>query len=132
MGDRRDEYERKVRKEFQRVKSMTAGGFEEWCNYLISAGYAVGVEHMMTAMETHPRIYRPMIVDVLKKADEIRETWDDVHIIRKVEEAPPVKSAEEIIHNLSPIEAELYRAEAGTTIRILGRTFRVEPIQNSD
>lgn len=66
------------RKIFQRMKSMTLDQFWQWMNVIHSDSYQLGMKHVKEAMEMHPRIYKPMIDEVLDKAKEIREEWDQI------------------------------------------------------
>lgn len=66
------------RKLFQRIKSMSLEHFWNWMTIIHSDSYSAGMKHVIEAMEMHPRIYKPMVKEVLAKAREIRENWDDV------------------------------------------------------
>ncbi|MFW5433289.1 hypothetical protein [Paenibacillus apiarius] len=125
---RKEEFDRRLRREFQQVKSMSIKNFELWSNSILSAGYATGIDHIVTAMEMHPKIYKPTLEAVLKKVDEIRSDWDNIDMFSKVEFAPEVKTAEEVIHELSAVEAKIYRTQENSIISILGKRFRVEAL----
>lgn len=120
--------DRIIRKEFQRIKSMTLEQFVDRANYYISAGYATADEHYRSAMSCHPRIYKPMIAAVVKKAEEFREVMDKVHVVKKLQDAPELRTAEQIINNMTVTEHQLYTASSGDVITIMDRKFRIEPL----
>lgn len=63
------------RKIFQRVKGMTNEQFWVWFDQMHTRAYVLAVEHMQEAMSCHKRISRPMINQVMEKAEEVRELW---------------------------------------------------------
>lgn len=120
--------DRAIHKEFQEIKWMTLERFVERVNYYISAGYATAEEHYHSAMSCHKRIYKPMIADVVRKVEEFREVMDGVHIVKKLQDAPELRTAEQIINNMTVTEHQLYTAQSGDIITIMDRKFRIEPL----
>jgi hypothetical protein len=66
----------KLRKYFQWVKQLSFERFKDEMNYAHSRAYYLGQKHLIEAMEMHPRISKPMVNQVIAKAEEIRELWD--------------------------------------------------------
>lgn len=68
--------ETKLRKYFQWVKQLSFERFKDEMNYAHTRAYYLGQKHLVEAMEMHPRISKPMVTQVMNKANEIRELWD--------------------------------------------------------
>lgn len=68
------DYERELRRFFQRVKSMSLKSFQEAMNVLHTRAYAAAERHYQEAMdiELQPR----QKAKVVARAIHIRETWD--------------------------------------------------------
>ncbi|TVX93025.1 hypothetical protein [Paenibacillus agilis] len=124
----KEKQERMIVREFQDIKWMTLEQFIDRANFYISCGYGTAMTHFIDAISCHPRISKPMLGQVLHKVDEIRELWDGVTLGRKIQEAPEPKLAEQYLNELTFIEAQLYGAKSGDVIQILGKRFRVEPL----
>lgn len=121
------------RRLFQKVKTFSAKTFWQWMNEIHTRAYAKGMNHMKEAIECHPRISKPMVEQVLLKAEEIREKWDGLQTVTIDDtEAAQFKTAAEMIHNLTATEASIYKLEEKAVINIAGRNFVVEPVQEED
>lgn len=66
------------RRFFQQMKSMTLEQFWKYMTIIHSNAYSLGAKHMIEAMEMHPKIYKPTVEQVIIKANQIREEWDEV------------------------------------------------------
>lgn len=125
--------ENEKRRAFQKVKSMSVKTFWQWMNDIHTRVYAKGVNHMKEAMECHPRISKPMVEQVLVKAEEIREQWDGLRTVTIDDtEEEQFKTATEIIHNLTATEAYIFNLQQEAVISIAGRHFKVQPVQKED
>ena len=115
---------------FQRVKSLTADNFINYLNGIQTQAYGLGITHMEQAMSCHQRISRPMIQQVLKKAEQIRIEWDGIEEVT-VESAAigQYRTPEEMMLNMSPTEAAIYKLESESYIEIGGKTFYVKPVE---
>ncbi|MEK3784726.1 hypothetical protein [Paenibacillus sp. FSL R5-0810] len=123
--------ENQKRRVFQKVKSMSAKTFWQWMNDIHTRAYAKGITHMREAMECHPRISKPMVEQVLLKAEEIREQWDGLQTVTINDtEDEQFRTAAEIIHNLTPTEGFIYNLKEEAVIDIAGRQFKVQPVQD--
>jgi len=121
------------RRLFQKVKTFSAKTFWQWMNEIHTRAYAKGMNHMKEAIECHPRISKPMVEQVLLKAEEIREKWDGLQTVTIDDtEAAQFKTAAEMIHNLTATEASIYKLQEKAVINIAGRNFFVEPVQEED
>lgn len=122
--------DRKFIRMFQKMKGMSNMQFWHAMNNLHTKAYAMGMNHMKEAMGCHPRISKPMIEQVYKKAEEIREQWDGLKLIT-VEDTEDVefKTATELIHNLTATEAYIFNLKEEAVIYIAGRNFKVQPVQ---
>lgn len=116
---------------FQKMKSMSNKRFWQEMNNIHTRAYAKAITHMKEAMECHPRISRPMVEQVLLKAEEIREQWDGLQTVTINDtEDEQFRTAAEIIHNLTPTEGFIYNLKEEAVIDIAGRQFKVQPIQD--
>lgn len=125
--------EREKKRQFQWVKSLSNETFWSWMNDIHTKVYALAMDHMKDAMSCHPRISKPMIADVLRKAEEIRERWDGLKTIT-VDDTVNQRflTAEEMIHGLSPTEGMIYKLEKEAVFDIVGRKFLVVPISEEE
>ncbi|MBO2943631.1 hypothetical protein JJQ72_06515 [Paenibacillus sp. F411] len=120
--------ENEKRRVFQWIKTLSMKTFWQWMNDVHTRAYAKGMNHMKEAMECHPRISKPMVDQVLLKAEEIREEWDGLKTvtINDTEDAQ-FKTATELIHGLTATEAYIYDLQGEELIIIAGRRFMVRP-----
>lgn len=117
---------------FQRVKSLTLDNFINFCNSIQTQAYGLGITHMTQAMSCHKRIYKPMIKQVLEKAEEIREKWDGIkEETIDSDSIAQYRTAEEIMKNMSPTELAIYKLESDGYFEIGGRTFYVKPVEEA-
>lgn len=125
--------ERELTRKFQKMKSMSNKRFWQEMNDIHTRAYMKGFNHMKEAMECHPRISKPMVEQVLIKAEEIREQWDGLRTVTIDDtEAEQFKTATEIIHNLTATEAYIFNLQDEAVISIAGRHFKVQPVQKED
>lgn len=116
-----DDQKRRV---FQKAKSLTTDKFWSWMNQLHTRAYALAIEHMTYAMSCHPRISKPMINQVMEKADEIREQWDGLKAVTVDDtEGIEFKTTDEMTKGFSPIEAAIYKMEEPGIVKIADRKF---------
>ncbi|PAD73951.1 hypothetical protein [Paenibacillus campinasensis] len=122
--------DRNLIRKFQKMKSMSNERFWQEMNDIHTRAYAMGIKHMREAMECHPRISKPMVQQVLIKADEIREKWDGLRMVTVDDtESEQFRTAAEIIHNLTPTEGYIFNLKEEAVISIAGRQFKVQPVQ---
>ncbi|MFB9324241.1 hypothetical protein [Cryptosporangium minutisporangium] len=122
--------EREQARIFQRVKSLTTPNFIAYMNHHKTEAYGLGITHMEEAMSCHKRISRPMIEEVLKKAEQIRTEWDDIEEIT-VDTTGQYLTPEEIMRNMSPTELAIFKLETDAHFEIGGRTFYIKPVEEA-
>ncbi|MEN1985218.1 hypothetical protein [Paenibacillus hubeiensis] len=120
-----DDQKRRV---FQKAKSMTKEGFWIWMNQLHTRAYAKAIEHMTDAMSCHPRISKPMINQVLIKAEEIREVWDGLKMVTvDGTEGTEYKTADQIAQGFDATEAAIYKLTEPHMLHIGDKKFVIRP-----
>ncbi|MEK5057683.1 hypothetical protein BK126_05290 [Paenibacillus sp. FSL H7-0326] len=117
---------------FQRVKSLTVDNFVNFCNDLQTKAYGLAVTHFEQAMSCNEKIYKPTRLEVLRKAEQIREEWDGIHEVTIESTATAqYRTAEEIMMNMSPTELAIFKLETDAYFEIGGRTFYVKPVEEA-
>lgn len=120
--------ENQKRRIFQYVKTLTLKKFWQWMNEVHTRAYAMRMNHIQEAMECHPRISKPMVEQVLRKAEEIREQWDGLKTVTVEDtESAAFRTSTEIIKDLTPTEAAIYNLTEEAVISISDRKFIVRP-----
>lgn len=72
-------YERELRRFFQKVKSMSLKGFQEAMNVLHTRAYAAAERHYQEAMDIE--LQPKQKARVVARAIHIRETWDNMSTV---------------------------------------------------
>lgn len=121
------------RRTFQQVKAMSKDTFWSWMNQLHTRAYALGIDHMTDAMSCQKRISKPMINQVLRKAEQIREEWDGLKMVTvDSTEGTEFKTADQIAQGFDSTEAAIYKLTEPHILHIGDKKFVIRPATEAE
>lgn len=114
---------------FREIRSLTTEQFKQEMNVMHARAHSISTEQMVTALSCHPKVYKPMIKEILDKFNEIRGEWDG--IAEKVTATIPYqyRTTDEIINGLNPTESEILAIETEQEITIKGKRYLIKPLK---